>query len=351
MPPSGKEKTLERAIPPPSSRRSPICFAALLAAAALLAPAVNAQRERAQEIVANLAAGRVVVAVAKDGIVVGSLENPIEPDTSPPEIVPLSSQRAGVVLGAFDWWLPETHRELARLDKELPELPALASGGEQPPSLQPGAEAGAEASDIESFGKGFQKRLNQVAQNIHGNLGISSREPLAELLLADYLEGYGPEVWLIRVGIGQEPLEGHYWQSRALPPHYSQLWPPEKGQPRTLVEVDYPAAPSAPSLLDLLRQQDPRLARVAAASPRMASVSQAVLRGELKRERADDVAAFLHRCFAALAAPGARQEMAIVAEKEGFAWVIRAPQEPSKPGAEQLRPPGAPTLHRPPRKP
>ena len=42
------------------------------------------------EVVANLASGRVVIAVVKDAILIATIENPIEPETRPPTPVQIS---------------------------------------------------------------------------------------------------------------------------------------------------------------------------------------------------------------------------------------------------------------------
>src|SRR6202790_1551576 len=82
---------------------------ALVTLLGLSAPRAFAQQPPeapAQEIVANLAAGRVVIAVVKDAILIATVENPIEAGTSPPTPVPLGSVRAGVILGSVDWFSP-----------------------------------------------------------------------------------------------------------------------------------------------------------------------------------------------------------------------------------------------------
>ena len=40
-------------------------------------------------------------------------------------------------------------------------------------------------------------RLNESASQIHSQLHFSANEPLTELVLADYIPSYGPEVWFI----------------------------------------------------------------------------------------------------------------------------------------------------------
>ena len=97
--------------------------------------------------------------------------------------------------------------------------------------------------------------------------------------MADYLAGYGPEVWQLTYGMKQAEQKSGYWETRVLPPTYLQFWPPEKKQPRTLVEFDYPPENAPPSLLEMLRQKDPRLEQIRNSDPQMAMVVTGLLQG------------------------------------------------------------------------
>jgi hypothetical protein len=302
-------------------------------------------QEGAEEIVANLCTGRVVIGVAKDGIVVATLENPIEPQTRPPMIVPISDDRVAVLLGAADWWLPDQNREIARLDQELPDLPP-PHGLATMPHLQLGGQegAGSEATDIESLADRLRSRLASIAQHIHGSLHLASGEPLLQMVLADYASGYGPEVWLIQYSVEQEPEQGDYWTTRVLQPKYTQLWPPEKGQPRGLVEVSYPASPP---LAGLIRAGDRNIARSVASAAGMQQVSAAILDGDIQKLNAVDLAAFFRACLGALVTPKARMEEAEVNKERGVGWFIQPPAQSRAPGTEVARPAGAPSLRHP----
>lgn len=220
-------------------------FAGLTSALLLLAIVGSPSRASAQqttqtagqEIVANLAAGRVVIAVVKDAIVIGTVENPIEAETHPPTPVEMGTDRAGVILGPIDWVSLSAHQYLARLDQELPHLRSRLVA--TPPHLGQ-SEGGDEASDIEATGQGLLDRLSQVAKSLHDKVNLPDDEPIAELIIADYLGGYGPEVWRLSYAMKQEQENDDYWETRVLRPAYVQFWPPEKGRPRTLVEFDYP---------------------------------------------------------------------------------------------------------------
>ncbi|MGB6484545.1 MAG: hypothetical protein WBE86_13755 [Candidatus Acidiferrales bacterium] len=302
-------------------------------------------QENAEEIIANLCAGRVVIGVAKDGIVVATLENPVEPGTRPPMIVPISDDRVAVLLGAADWWLPDQNRELARLDKELPDLPP-EQGLRDGPHLQASSQegAGSEATDIEQIADRLRGRLSAIAEHIHGNLKLADGEPLLQMVLADYAPSYGPEVWLIQYSVEQDPEQGDYWQTRVLQPQYTQLWPPEKGQPRGLIEISYPAAPT---LASLIRSGDAHLAQSISTAPGAQQTSEEILAGDVQKLPAVDVAAFLRTCLGTLTVPKARMVEAEINEKLGIGWFVQPPAEEERPGAEQARPAGAPSLRRP----
>ena len=249
---------------------------------------------------ADLAAGRVVIAVVKDAILVGTVENPIEEGTHPPIPVPIASDRLGVILGAVDWLSPSSHQELARLD--------------------------------------------QLAPQLHAKLDLPESEPLAELIVVDYLPGYGQEVWQLSYGIQQEEQDNDYWTTRVLRPAYLQFWPPEKGQPRTLVEFAYPPENPPPTLLELLRNHDPRLEKITASDPKMAEVATRFLQGESNKISAADATQFLRAALDAIAPPNAPETMARITEEDGFSWILAPPPEPKSALVPEARPAGAPTL-------
>lgn len=321
----------------------------LLPAAALLCASTAAETQEpgpdtpTEEIVANLAAGRVVIAVVKDAILIGTVENPLEPGTRPPIPVAAAGERAEVFLGPVEWFSPTSRQELARLDRELPRLHSrlIASS----PHLAPGA--GAEAQDIESIGQGLLERLSGLAQQLHSELHVPPEQPFAELLVADYIEGYGPEVWELAYGIQQEPERGDYWSTTVPHPRYTQLWPPEKGRPQTLVEIHYPLDDSLPNVLDLLRRNDPRLGHVISGDPKSAEAAEALLNGQSGKVLAASATPFLQAALPAIAPPHARYTLAIIRLAAGFDYIVAPPPEPKKPGEQKQRPPGAPSLIKP----
>jgi hypothetical protein len=325
----------------------PFCVFALLAwaMAVLVRPALaqESQETPREELVANLSAGRVVIAVVKDAILVGTVENPIEVETRPPTPVQISTERMAITLGAMDWFSPSANQMLVEVDVELPHLhSSLIQSG---PHLGE-TEAGNQATDIQAIGQAVLERLNQVASGLHGHIDIPSGEPLAQLIIADYMSGYGPEVWQVDFGIDQEPEQGDFWDTRITTPQYLQFYPPEKGQPHTLIEFDYPPQSAPPTMIDLLRQHDPRLQKVIASDPAMGEVADLLLKGDSKKIKSQDGIQFLRAALAAIAPPKARQTFAAIGLESGFEWVLRPPPEPTAPGEQ--RPAGAPSLVHPP---
>ena len=255
-----------------------------------------------EEIVANLAAGRVIIAVVKDGIIIGTIENSVEPETRPPTPVALGSTRIGIILGPVYWFSPSSQQELASLDTELPHLRSGLASATPAPRLQ-AVQAGAEANDIEAAGQGLLNRFNEIAKSLRGKVDVPSDEPLADLIITDYLPGYGPEIWKLSYELKQVEEERDYWDTHFLRPTYSQFWPPEKGQPRTVVEFDYPQKNAPATLLELLRQKDSRLEKILASNSKMAEVSNLLVQGESNKVQSADAVQFLRAAMNAIAKP------------------------------------------------
>jgi hypothetical protein len=299
-------------------------------------------QQSVEEIVVNQAAGRVVIAVVKGAILIGTVENPVEPGTRPPIPVSLSSLRAGTILGADEWASPSLQKDLGLLDQELPQI---RSGlGADAPRLAAGV-ANTEASDIEAIGKPLRERLGELAGEIHGNLDWPSTDPVLQLILADYVEGYGPEVWQVSYTLDQEQQQGDYWVTNVGQPVYLQIWPPEKGQPHTLMEFDYPQKNAPPSLLELLQHKDPRLTGLEQGDPKMADTANKFLIGDSMKITAGDATQFLRGALAAISPTDVPQTMAIIKQETGFEWILKPPPEAKRP--QGTRPAGAPSLAHP----
>ncbi|MGH9776293.1 MAG: hypothetical protein ACRD50_15275 [Candidatus Acidiferrales bacterium] len=320
------------------------CAAGLLvlALALLASPALRAQdtEQTEDELVASLACGRVVIAVTKDAILIASVENKIEPATRPPVIVPLGTRRAAILLGADIWSVPSSGVLLARLDQELGHL--HSSTQLSAPHLQQGE--GAEAVELEMLATGLRDRLNEIVAQIHGRLDLHPDEPIVELLIADYVAAYGPEVWLVSYTVSQEPIRGdYYFSSTVARPRFDQLWPPEKGQPHTLLEIQYPSDASSETLLSLLQKNDPRLENISSAD---AVIAETFRSCDSRKIESPETLQFLRAALDRVTPPGAGEAIALISEKTGFEWILEPPKE-KEIGPQKNRPPSAPTLIKP----
>jgi hypothetical protein len=308
----------------------------------LLPSSGRAQEEAAQEIAVNLAEGRVVICAAKDGIVLATTESHGEAGSRPPAVAMLSALRAGVILGAVEWVQPESKDKPVRLDSELPRLVGTALNTSARPTYSNSA------SDLEAVGVSLLERVRQLAEQLHNKINLREDEPLIRLVIVGYVPDYGPEAWTIDYRIRQDDLGNDYFRTRVLRPSYNQLYPPEKGQPHTLVEVRYPPenrAKDEPELLDLLRQNDVRLAGSRAGNDALAKSVGFVLGGQSEKSIYANDVTFLKAGLKAVTDPGAKLSMAVVDFDRGFQWVV-APQEapPPPPKDNSPREPDAPTL-------
>ncbi len=330
------------------NRRPAAIFAASLAAillarfAALSAPRAAAQQPApAGEIAANLAAGRVIFCVAKDAMFAASIQGTGEPGSRPPAIVALSGGRIAVVLGAVEWNQPDSGK-ITRLDAELPTVAANstrhADNNPQALALEP--------TDIEAIGVGLLEVIRPLTDQLHHKLDLAPDEPLVQLLLADYVENYGPEIWSLQYRIRQQNLGYDFWKTTIQRPAYYQLYPPEKGQPRTLVEVRYPLAAAPPTLLALLNQGDPGVARVRNASPDISKAIGLVAGGDSEKALPDPVANFLRGALPLAAGDPPNVTLAKLDAERGFQWLIAPQEAPPPPSQTKPRDPGAPSLRK-----
>ncbi len=324
-------------------------LAAILLLALLLPTPTKSQDQSSEEVLVNLSSGRVIIAVYKDAIVIATIENKIEPDTLTPPIVPISSQRAGILLGATLWLSPSSRQTLANLAHDLPHIRGRSTEAGRPHLAAP-TDSEKTANDIEQTGLGLLSRLSDVAANLHNHLNLSANEPLTELILADYAPGYGPEVWQLNYTIHQEPERGDYWQTRVLRPRYTQFYPPEKKDPRTILEFHYPSDDNQTPLRDLLLAHDPRLEKLRDSSPDLAAGADAILHAETSNQPLAQGLPFLRAAIEQIATPN-KIQMAVIPQTNNFQWLIPPPPEPKDPNEKSDRPPDAPTLERPPNAP
>jgi len=297
----------------------------------LLSEPVFAQEAGDQEVAVNLAEGRVVICAAKDAIVLAAMDAHGEAGSQPPEIAILSAERIGVMLGAVEWVQPDSKDKPIRLDNEFHSLIAAAlNTGSQ-------ADSGFRASDIESIGIAVLERVRVLAGLLHHKINLGEDEPLIRIVLAGYVHDYGPEAWAIDYHIRQDALGNDIWRTRVLRPSYNQLYPPEKGKPKTFMEVRYPPenrATGEPELLDLLQQNDSRLAKIRAANEIQAKSVTLAVEGQSQKSDAASLVNFLKAALPAITPPETKLTMAKVDYDAGFQWILQPPKAPAPPPGE-----------------
>jgi hypothetical protein len=306
-----------------------------LVPAIAFAQGLSSQESQSGEIVANLATGHVVFCVTHDSIIVAATSGGGEVGSRAPTVLPVSSGRIGVLLGAIDWTAPGTGKN-TRFDSELP---AVAANALRRPKQKPYQEP----SEIEDIGVGVLELIRPTVDQIHHKLDLGPDEPLVELILADYVQDYGPEIWNLQYRVRQENLAPDFWQTRIMRPAYIQLYPPEKEQPHTFIETDYPANIAPLNLAQRVEQADPHFTRIANSSRETSEAIAAIAAGNSTKARTSPISDFMR---AAIPLAGGDQNslvMAILDMNRGFQWVL-APQEPIPPGKIQQTEPDAPSL-------
>jgi hypothetical protein len=312
------------------------CIAFLATLLAFVVPAI-AQED---EIVANLAGGRIIIHVARDAILFAAIDHPLEVTSVPPRVAQIDRGHIAVFLGASEWQLPAAPKPI-RLDLN-PERVFAAD-----PHYQ---KSDSGENDLEQIGVSFLERLRPLVSQLHHKIDLKPDDPLLQIVLIGYApQGYGPEVWLIEYRVEQQQpgANADYLQTRVLRPRFTQLYPPEKHEAHTLVEIRAPAdLPDVP-LLGLIQQNDPRIAKLRASDPHFAKVIESIERGQAQKAASQDAADFL-RAIVPLLAGKASFIQATLGEESGFRWVV-PPSEPIQKATapeEKDRPPDAPTLRR-----
>jgi hypothetical protein len=311
----------------------------LLAFVAVMAFALPLHAQE-DEIVANLAGGRVIVQVSRDAIIFGAIDHPLEATAVPPRVAAIGPTHVGIFFGASEWQVPAQPRPI-RLDKNVGDLHAGA------PAYQP---AGSGDPDLELIGTAFLEKLRPLVSQLHHKIDLKPDEPLFEIVLIGYApKDYGPEVWLIDYGAEQQSVStrGDYWQTRLLRPRFTQLYPPEKHEAKTIVETRFPMNLQAIPLLGLIQQNDPRIAQLRSSDQRFAKVLDQIEHGQANKSISQDSADLL-RAALPLIANGSTFIEGKMPEGGGFDWIV-PPEEPVEKHAEEKdkeRPPDAPTLVR-----
>ena len=293
-----------------------------------LPPAARAQESTDQEVAVNLTEGRVVICATKDGIVLAAMDTRGEAGSRPPDITIVSALRIGVMLGADEWVLPDSKDKPVRLDEEFTKLVAAAL------NYGDAKDQGFRASDIESIGIALLERIRVLAGQLHHKINLGEDEPLVRVVLAGYVPNYGPEAWVLDYHIAQDALGNDIWRTRVLRPSYNQLYPPDKGQPKTLMEVRYPPenrAKGEPELLDLLHQNDDRLAKLRDANEIEAKSVALVVQGQSQKSDEAGFISFLKAALPAVTPPQTKLAMAMIDYDRGFQWILAPPKPPAPP--------------------
>jgi hypothetical protein len=318
----------------------------LIAALLLSASSARAQED---EIVANLAGGRVIIYVARDGIVFGAIDHPLEAKSVPPRVAAIGSSHVGVFFGASEWQVPAQPTPI-RLDRNI---------GDVRPSAQSYQPVGSGDPDLELIGVAFLEKLRPLVSQLHHKFDLKPNEPLFEIVLIGYAKDYGPEVWVIDYAAEQKEVSsraGEVWQTQILRPRFTQLYPPEKRQPKTLIETRFPDDLQSVPLAGLIQQNDPRFAQLRSSDPRFTKVVDAIEKGQANKANLEDAADFLRAALPLLAGKNGHFIEAKMGEGGGFAWIV-TPEEPTQTqqraqqgqDKDKERPADAPTLVRKPK--
>jgi hypothetical protein len=297
----------------------------------ILSPACFAQESSDQEVAVNLTEGRVVICAAKDAIVLAATDTRGEAGSRAPNIEILSAERIGVVLGAVEWVLPDSQDKPVRLDEEFTRLVAAALnyGAQKDNSFR--------ASDIESIGVAVLERIRVLAGALHHKVNLRGDEPLVRIVLVGFVRDYGPEAWSIDYRIAQDALGNDIYRTRVLRPSYNQLYPPEKGMPKTFMEVRYPPenrSTGDPELLDLLQQNDERLAKIRAVDEIQGKSVALAAQGQSQKADTAAVVNFMKAALPATTSPDTKLTMAKVEYDGGFQWIIQPPKAAAPPPKE-----------------
>ncbi|MGB6900708.1 MAG: hypothetical protein WBE12_19085 [Candidatus Acidiferrum sp.] len=278
--------------------------------------------------------------MARDKIVFAAIDQPIENNSIPPRVLSINSTHIGVLLGASEW------RETAdpkpvRLDKDFPQLTGRNKNYEADPNEI--------APDLDAIGVAFLERLRPLVSQLQHKIDFKPDEAIFEVVLIGFAPNdYGPEVWSIEYRLQQEEIStrGDFWQTRILRPRFTQLYPPEKHSPKTLIEVRYPETIPGPSLQQLIEGNDPDIDHLSQADPKFLKVEAEIDRGQANKAAPQDATDFL-RAVLPLIAGKSRFILGTMTEA-GFDWVV-PPEEPvEKAKADKNKPPDAPTLrHKP----
>ena len=295
-----------------------------------------------EEIVTSLTGGHVILHVAKDAIFFAAIDQPVEQGAPPPRVVDLDSQHVAILFGASEW------RSLAdpkpiRMDRNLQRV----SGRD---SRYGGSYNGDADPDLEIIGVAFLEKLRPLVSQLRRKIDFPADQPFFEMVIIGYgPQHYGAEAWTVEYRITQELLSprDNYWQTRILRPRFTQIYPPEKHAPKTLVETSFPGNEQGPTLQTLLEGNDPRFAAFRS-DVNLSKALNLITKGQAQKVEPKEAAELL-RAAVPLLYPKQRFFMGKMEEEAGFNWIL-PPEEPvekaDKEKDDKNRPPEAPSLRK-----
>ena len=296
-------------------------------------------QQRDDEIVTSLSGGRVIIHAAKEAILFVAIDQPVEQGAPPPRLINLDGLHVGILFGASEWRSPADPKPI-RMDRNIERF-----GAKDPHS---GSYSGDAEPDLETMGTAFLEKLRPLASQLRHKLDFPADQPILEMVVIGYGPGgYGPEAWTVEFRIAQEVVStrGDYWQTRVLRPRFTQIYPPEKHAPKTLVETAYPPDAQVPTLQTLIEGNDPRFSALRS-DAKMAKAIDFILKGQAQKVSPEESAEIL-RAAVPLLYPKQRFMMGKMEEQRGFDWIL-PPEEPVEKAKkdDKNQPPEAPSLRR-----
>src|SRR6266850_8214680 len=270
-----------------SNRRLANRFVALFILTLVICWSAIAQ-DKDDEIVATLSGGRVIVHATRESVSFIAIDEPIEAGSPPPRVMSLDSRHVAVLLGSSEWRIPADPAPI-RLDKDYQRV----AGAD--PRYQ-GAYNGEAEPDLETMGVAFLEKLTPLAARLHHKLDFPADQPLFELVVIGFgPRDYGPEVWTVEYRMTQTNVatRGDFWQTRVLRPRFVQIYPPEKHNPRKLVETCYPGTCKGPTLQQLLEGNEPGLEKLAKSDSKVAKAVAVISNGQAQKAVRQDADTFL----------------------------------------------------------
>ncbi len=116
-----------------------------------------------------------------------------------------------------------------------------------------------------------------------------------------------------------------------------QLYPPEKGQPRTFIEAQYPAK-LTPLNLARAAQSDPGVIRIRSSSQEISEAVTAILNGESNKAATRPAEDFLRLAIPVVAGAQAKLAVAAIDQQYRFQWLLAPENAPPAPAETNAQP-------------